>query len=195
MAWELATAAAGAELGVNPFDQPDVQAAKDATNRVLAGLERGEEADDRREPPEALAAQLGALGPGDYLALLAFCPPSPAADRALAAIRALVRARTGAATTAGYGPRFLHSTGQLHKGGPPSGIFVQFLSEDLADLPVPGKPYSFGQLKRAQALGDADALAARGRRLLRVGLGPDAPAGLRAAEAALAQDPSPVTGG
>jgi glucose-6-phosphate isomerase len=195
MAWELATAAAGAQLGVNPFDQPDVQAAKDATNRVLARLERGEEAEDQREPPEAVAAQAGALAPGDYLALLAFCPPSPAADRALAAIRAQVRARTGAATTAGYGPRFLHSTGQLHKGGPASGVFVQFLSEDPEDLPVPGKPYSFGQLKRAQALGDADALAERGRRVLRVGLGPDAAAGLRAAEAALAQDPSPVTGG
>ncbi|MDX6553909.1 MAG: transaldolase / glucose-6-phosphate isomerase [Miltoncostaeaceae bacterium] len=193
MAWELATAAAGAQLGVNPFDQPDVQAAKDATNRVLARMEAGEAPEDERAGPEAVAGALAGLGPGDYLALLAFCPPSPAADRALAGMRTAIRGRAGVATTVGYGPRFLHSTGQLHKGGPPSGSFVQLLSEDPVDLPVPGKPYTFGQLKRAQALGDADALVERGRRVLRVGLGPDAVAGLRAAEVALAQG-SPTGG-
>jgi len=180
MTWELATAAAGALLEVNPFDQPDVQAAKDATARVLGAMERGDAAADARGGPEEAARLVRQARPGDYVAVLGFVPPSPAADRAAADLRRAVRAGTGAASTFGYGPRFLHSTGQLHKGGPDSGVFVQVVSDDPEDLPVPGRPYTFGQLKQAQALGDAQALADRGRRLARVGIGADAPEGLRA---------------
>jgi len=179
MTWELATAAAGAVLGVNPFDQPDVQAAKDATVRVLGQMERGEAPEDVRGGHEEAARLMLAARPGDYVSVLGFLPPSGAADRAAADIRRSVRARTGAATTFGYGPRFLHSTGQLHKGGPASGLFVQAVSDDAHDLPVPGRPYTFGQLKHAQALGDAQALADRGRRLVRIGVGADAAQGLR----------------
>lgn len=185
MTWEIATAAAGTVLDVNPFDQPDVQAAKDATVRVLAEVGRGRTPVDVLEGPEAIGTAVDLLGEGDYLALLAFCPMSPAVDRAAADIRRLARAHTRATTTFGYGPRFLHSTGQLHKGGPDSGVFVQLVSEDPADLPVPGAPYSFAQLKRAQASGDAQALTDRGRRLVRIGLGADAAAGMRAVADAL----------
>jgi hypothetical protein len=127
-----------------------------------------------------VAGAVDAVRDGDYLALLAFCPLSPSCDRAAADVRRLARARTRAATTFGYGPRFLHSTGQLHKGGPDTGVFVQLVSDDPVDVPVPGRPYTFSQLKRAQASGDAQALADRGRRLVRIGLGPDAAAGMRA---------------
>ena len=188
MTWELATAAAGSVLGVNPFDQPDVQAAKDATVAVLSQMERGEEPEDVRQHVEAVRDAVAQVGPGDYLAFLAFCPNSPAADRAAHALRLAARRRTGAATTFGYGPRFLHSTGQLHKGGPDNGVFVQFVSDDAADIPIPGTPHTFGALKRAQACGDAAALAGRGRRLVRIGLGPDPVAGLTAALAALEND-------
>lgn len=185
MTWEVATAAAGTVLDVNPFDQPDVQAAKDATVRVLAEVAAGRVPVDVLEAPEAIGAAVDLLRGGDYLALLAFCPMSPSVDRAAADIRRLVRAHTRATTTFGYGPRFLHSTGQLHKGGPDTGVFVQLVSDDPADLPVPGAPYSFAQLKRAQASGDAQALTDRGRRLVRIGLGADAAAGMRAVADAL----------
>lgn len=185
MTWELATAAAGVVLDVNPFDQPDVQAAKDATNRVLARIGAGSAPADHREGPESVLAAVDAVRPGDYLALLAFCPPSPSVDRHVDEIRREVRLRTGAATTFGYGPRFLHSTGQLHKGGPGTAVVVQFVSDDPADLPVPGAGYTFGTLKRAQALGDAEALAERGRRLTRIGLGADAAGGMGAVARAL----------
>lgn len=188
MTWELATAAAGSVLDLNPFDQPDVQAAKDATVAVLAQMERGEDPEDVREPVAAIRHAVAQVGDGDYLAFLAFCPNSPAADRAAHALRLAARARTGAATTFGYGPRFLHSTGQLHKGGPGNGVFVQFVSDDATDIPIPGTPHTFGALKRAQACGDAAALRERGRRLVRIGLGVDAVAGLTAALAELEND-------
>jgi glucose-6-phosphate isomerase len=182
MGLEVAVAAAGASLGVNPFDQPDVQAAKEAANRALAGA--GVPRDDR-EPPEAIARAVDMLGTGDYLALLAFATPSAEGDRIMTAIRRAVRTRTRAATTAGWGPRFLHSTGQLHKGGPDSGVFVQFLGPGRPDLPIPGQDHTFGDLLRAQAIGDAQALDSRGRRLVRIDLGDDPLDGLRRAAIAV----------
>ncbi len=176
MGLEVAVAAAGAVLGVNPFDQPDVQAAKEAANRALAGA--GIPRDDREEP-EAIARAIDMLGRGDYLSLLTFSTPTPAGDRIMSDIRTAVRRRTRAATTAGWGPRFLHSTGQLHKGGPGSGVFVQLLGPGAPDLPIPGQDHTFGELLRAQAIGDAQALESRGRRLVRIDLGEDPDAGLR----------------
>ncbi len=188
MGLEMAVAAAGAELGVNPFDQPDVQAAKEAANRALAGA--GVPRDDRL-PPEDIPRALDMLDRGDYLALLAFSTPTPEGDRLMAAMRRTVRHRTRAATTAGWGPRFLHSTGQLHKGGPGSGVFVQFLGPGSPDLPIPGQDHTFGDLLRAQAIGDAQALDTAGRRLLRIDLGDDPLMGLRRAAAALGAAPAP----
>ncbi len=182
MGLEVAVAAAGAVLGVNPFDQPDVQAAKEAAGRALAGA--GIPRDDREEP-EAIARAVDMLGRGDYLSLLTFSTPTPEGDRIMASIRRVVRARTRAASTAGWGPRFLHSTGQLHKGGPDSGVFVQLLGPGSPDLPIPGQDHTFGDLLRAQAIGDAQALESRGRRLVRIDLGDDALAGLRRAARAV----------
>lgn len=192
MTWELATAAAGTRMDLNPFDQPNVQSAKDATVAALAKLENGEQLEDVRQPPAAVVDAIDQLRDGDYLALLAFCPNSPAADRAAADIRRLVRDRTRVATTFGYGPRFLHSTGQLHKGGPNSGVFVQMVSDDPVDLPIPGTPHTFSALKRAQAVGDAAALRNEGRRMVRIDLGDDAVAGLNAVRDAIASHPAPT---
>ena len=159
--WEIATAIAGHILGVQPFDQPNVQDAKDATARVLAAP-----APPPQTPP--LAEVLSSLQSGDYLALLAYLPRTPGHAGTLQNLRLLLRDRHGVATTVGFGPRYLHSTGQLHKGGPPSGVFVQIVRDEPVDAPVPGKPYTFAQLKAAQAQGDLEALLARGRRVARV---------------------------
>ncbi len=159
--WEIATAIAGHILGVQPFDQPNVQDAKDATARVLASP-----APPPQTPP--LAEVLSSLQAGDYLALLAYLPRTPEHAETLQNLRLLLRDRHGVATTVGFGPRYLHSTGQFHKGGPPSGVFVQIVRDDPVDAPVPGKPYTFAQLKAAQAQGDLEALLARGRRVARV---------------------------
>ena len=161
--WEIATAVAGHVLGVHPFDQPNVQEAKDATARVLAAP-----APPPQTPP--VAEVLASLRSGDYLALLAYLPRTPENAAALQDLRLRLRDRHGVATTAGFGPRYLHSTGQLHKGGPPSGAFVQIVRDDPVDAPVPGKPWTFAQLKAAQAQGDLEALLARGRRVARVTL-------------------------
>lgn len=161
--WEIATAVAGHVLGVHPFDQPNVQEAKDATARVLAAP-----APPPQTPP--VAEVLASLRPGDYLALLAYLPRTQENAAALQDLRLRLRDRHGVATTAGFGPRYLHSTGQLHKGGPPSGAFVQIVRDDPVDAPVPGKPWTFAQLKAAQAQGDLEALLARGRRVARVTL-------------------------
>ncbi|MXW25092.1 MAG: bifunctional transaldolase/phosoglucose isomerase [Dehalococcoidia bacterium] len=161
--WEIATAVAGHVLGVHPFDQPNVQEAKDATARVLA--------DPSPPPPTpSLADVVATLSPGDYLALLAYLPRTPEHAAKLQDLRLRLRDRHGVATTVGFGPRYLHSTGQLHKGGPPTGVLVQIVRDEPADAPVPGKPYTFGQLKAAQAQGDLEALLARGRRVARVTL-------------------------
>lgn len=162
--WECATAVAGHVLGINPFDQPNVQEAKDATARVLG----------QAAPEELEAVDIGSLlqqiGPGDYVAIQAYLPRTRDVDAQLQAVRLKLRDRYRVATTVGHGPRFLHSTGQLHKGGPNTGVFVQIVSGDDVDLPIPGKPYTFVRLKRAQALGDFQTLRAQGRRVARVTL-------------------------
>ena len=162
--WELAIALVGVVLAINPFDQPDVQSAKDATSRVLAeGLPTID--------PVPLRELLSGVRPGDYLAILAFVDPG---DEVLAAqlerARIALRDRLRVATTIGIGPRFLHSTGQLHKGGPPTGVFLQLVGDDPVDVEIPGQPYGFSMLKQAQAAGDLLALQHRGLRAGRVTL-------------------------
>jgi glucose-6-phosphate isomerase len=178
--WEFATAIAGAVLGVNPFDQPDVEAAKTVTRRLAGEFEAtGTLADD--EPPlqdAAIRALLNQLREGDYFAVLAFIEMKQAHRNALDAIRGLVRDRWKVSTTVGFGPRYLHSTGQAHKGGPNSGVFLVITCDDAEDLPVPEQRYSFGTIKRLQARGDFEVLASRGRRVLRVHL-KNVEAGLR----------------
>lgn len=185
--WEVATAAAGAVLGVNPFDQPDVQLAKELARRALGGeLEPGEGVP--AETPEAVARLerlVAALDPGDYLAVQAFLAPAAATDAALARLRAALRRRTSCPVTVGYGPRFLHSTGQLHKGGPPTVRCLQLVDTPRSDLPVPETGTTFGRLIRAQADGDLAALAARGRQVLRIELGGEPAAAVTALAEAL----------
>jgi transaldolase / glucose-6-phosphate isomerase len=191
---ELTTAVACTVLEVNAFDQPDVQAAKDLTSATIDAYlrERRLPADDApahagAAAAEALRALLDAhAGPGAYVALLAFLPPR--FDAALTALRLAIRRRTGAATSAGYGPRYLHSTGQLHKGGPPSGVFVQLVHERPDEQPIPGLGYGFATLLQAQALGDGRALRERGRPFLRIEVGEDPAAAIEALAAALEED-------
>lgn len=161
--WEFATALAGAALGINPLDQPDVAAAKEATARVL---ERG--LPDL--PPSPVEPMLERVGPGDYLAILAYVDPGAPVVQALSHVRASLGQRLGVATTLGIGPRYLHSTGQYHKGGPDRGVFLQVVADDVEDVAIPGEPHGFSMLKRAQAAGDLDALLERGRRVARVDL-------------------------
>jgi transaldolase / glucose-6-phosphate isomerase len=161
--WEFATAVAGAVLGIQPFDQPNVEEAKRATKEVLEGGERDNEATDD------LGDLLGALGDHDYVAIQAFVDPTNETTDLLERARLAMRDRHTVAVTVGFGPRFLHSTGQLHKGGPDTGVFVQVIDgERDADVSIPGADYTFGQLIDAQALGDVRALRARGRRVARV---------------------------
>lgn len=184
--WEVATAVAGAALEVNPFDEPDVAAAKDATARVLAAFERDGAlpAVEAIEAPFTVArVHVDGAKPPDYVAFQAFLPPSREADESFARIRRAVRDRLKVATTFGYGPRYLHSTGQYHKGGPPTGVFVQVMADPTEDVALPGLPYSLGTVLTAQAIGDLDALRARGRRVIRVRL--RRPDDLAALEAAL----------
>ncbi len=173
--WEYATAVAGAILGINAFDQPNVQEAKDITKQVLSQRRPatvGEGISWAGQPGSTLDAAIQALlaqvKPHDYVALMAYVAPAAETDQALTAIRVAIRDQHRVATTVGYGPRFLHSTGQLHKGGPNTGVFLQIVGDDLNDLQIPGASYSFGQLKQAQALGDYMALRNHGRRVLRV---------------------------
>ncbi len=162
--WEFATAVAGHVLGIHPFDQPNVQEAKDATRRLL-------EADALpTEPYDDLGALLEAVRPGDYLAIQAYLPRTADNSSTLQAARMKLRDQLRVATTLGFGPRFLHSTGQLHKGGPSTGVFIQVVDEPSLDLAIPGKPYTFRRLLDAQAAGDLQALRARGRRVARVRL-------------------------
>ena len=209
--WEVATAIAGAVLGIDPFDQPNVEEAKQLTRDLLARRERGEP--DATAPPAPvargdglvlhgdaalrltsgdsglvaeLARHLARRRPNAYLSLQAFIAPTPARDEAFARIRTLLRDRTGRATTAGYGPRFLHSTGQLHKGGAPIGWFIQLTSDHPADRPIPGWPYTFGELIDAQAAGDFAAIEGHDLPILRVHLGSDPDPGLAALERAVA---------
>jgi glucose-6-phosphate isomerase len=202
--WEVATAFAGAVLGIDAFDQPNVEEAKELTRRVLASAGKasgaGAAADATPDPAPALdVALLGEEGlttavrrtladakPPSYIAIQAFIAPTPTRDAAIDRLRRAL-APTGCATTAGYGPRFLHSTGQLHKGGPPTGVFLQLTSDHPADRPIPGWPYTFGQLIDAQARGDREAIAAHDRPILHVHLGADVDADLAILERAIAR--------
>ena len=163
--WEMATAAAGVVLGVNPFDEPDVAGAKEATGAALAAfVERGRLPEWPSDEPDDIARALAIARPGDYVAVLAYLTPEPATAEALGRLRLLLRDRTGLATTLGYGPRYLHATGQLHKGGPPTPIVVILTPEHEDDLPIPGERYGFGTLALAEALGDLSTLRAAHRR-------------------------------
>ena len=162
---EFATAVAGWALGINPFDQPDVQIAKDTTGRILGEIAAGGELPEPEQAgDDELRALLGEAGPPDYVAILGFMTASEEVDAAVAALRRAIRKATKATTTFGYGPRYLHSTGQLHKGGPPSGRFLVLLHDGPEDVPIPGKPFTFRVLKNAQAFGDLETLRSRGRR-------------------------------
>jgi glucose-6-phosphate isomerase len=185
--WEMATAVAGYRLGIQPFDQPNVESAKvRAGEMVSAYSETGELPEGESAPLAAGALHdfLAQAQPGDYISLQAYVPPTVESDEALQALRQELLQRYRLATTVGYGPRFLHSTGQLHKGDAGNGIFVQFTSDPQADVAIPdeaGRPESsmtFGVLKMAQALGDAQALQDEDRRLIRFHLGTDVVGGL-----------------
>jgi transaldolase/glucose-6-phosphate isomerase len=199
--WEFATAVAGSVIGINPFDQPDVEASKIETRKLTdAYNETGALPPERPFATEdgiklfadernakalgsnvtgAIKAQLARVGSGDYVALLAYIDRNPATIAALTRLRERIRDTKHVATCVGFGPRFLHSTGQTYKGGPNSGVFLQITADDANDLPVPGEKYTFGVVKAAQARGDFDVLAERGRRALRVHLGPDVQAALQ----------------
>ena len=165
--WEMATAVAGHILGIQPFDQPNVQQAKDATNRLVAHyLEHGALPD--RPTTLTLQELLGRVRPGAYLAIQAYTQQSPEIDEAISKLRRSVTERYRIATTTGYGPRYLHSTGQLHKGGPPDALFLQIEAEHAPDLKIPGERYTFGVLAAAQAMGDLEALTSLGRSVARV---------------------------
>ena len=190
--WEVATAIAGAVLGIDPFDQPNVEEAKQLTRDALERAERGQATEstvpfvaaDDPALADRLTEHLARRAPNAYLALQAFIAPTEARDVAFGRIRSALRDATRNATTAGYGPRFLHSTGQLHKGGPSTGWFVQLTADHPTDREIPGWPYTFGRLIDAQADGDHAAIAAHDLPILRVHLGTDPDAGLAALERA-----------
>ncbi len=201
--WEMATATAGALLGINAFDQPNVQESKDFTRFYLEEFKQSgrlpEEspvftdggvrvfADDANRQALAgasslanvVAAHLSRVRTGDYVAINTYLERTPAAHDAFQRIRAIIRDAKRVATTLGYGPRFLHSTGQLHKGGPDSGVFFQITADQGEDLDIPDEPYSFGTLAAAQALGDLKSLSTRNRRVIRIHLGGNVDDGLR----------------
>ena len=207
--WEIATAVAGSIIGINAFNQPDVEASKIETRKLTSEYEA-----NGKLPPEApffessgiklfadqknagalkggaklagiLKTHLSRIGTGDYFAVLGYIPMNPANEKALQKIRHAVRDAKRVATVLGFGPRFLHSTGQAYKGGPNTGVFLQITCDDAEDLPVPGQKYTFGVVKAAQARGDFAVLAERGRRALRVHLGKDLKAGLAALSKAI----------
>ncbi|HEY2742781.1 MAG TPA: hypothetical protein VGI69_11460, partial [Gaiellaceae bacterium] len=159
--WEFAIAVAGAYLEINPFDQPDVQAAKDKTNEVLA---TGKE--PQLEPEGSIEELLAQAQEGDYVCVQAFVDPATDLDPLVTRLRR----ESGLVVTHGYGPRYQHSTGQLHKGGPNTGLFLQLIDDPGDELPIPGKPFGFRRLIRAQAAGDLETLKERGRRVARVRL-------------------------
>ena len=208
--WEFATAVAGAVIGIDPFDQPDVEASKIETKKLTEAYSHSGSLPDEKPfltdgtialysdaknaailstagpTLEAVVkAHLARIGKGDYAALLAYIERTPAHIALLQDLRTAIRDHTHAATVAEFGPRFLHSTGQAYKGGPNSGVFLQITADDAADLPVPGEKYTFGVVKAAQARGDFDVLAERGRRALRVHIGGGLEAGLQRLAAAI----------
>jgi transaldolase/glucose-6-phosphate isomerase len=186
--WELAVATTGIILNINPFDQPNVQESKDSTNRILGEFQKTQRLPEENaviiEKPlyfygdgkhkngkHMLRAFLSQVRPGDYIALQAYFTETPAIERDLQTIRNYLRDMLHVATTSGYGPRFLHSTGQYHKGGPNTGLFIQLTADDIEDIPVPDSNYTFSILKQAQAMGDLQALRNHNRRVLRIHLG------------------------
>jgi transaldolase/glucose-6-phosphate isomerase len=213
--WEIATAVAGSIIGINAFNQPDVEASKIATRSLTTEYEKNGSLPSEKpifdnvgvklftDPKNAdalakavgadkslagyLRAHLGRLGAGDYFALLAFIQMNPEHETALQQIRHTLRDKKRTATCLGFGPRFLHSTGQAYKGGPNSGVFLQVTCDDAVDLPVPGQKYTFGIVKAAQARGDFQVLADRDRRALRVHLGRDVKSGLATLMAAVSE--------
>jgi transaldolase/glucose-6-phosphate isomerase len=194
--WELAVAAAGSVMGIDPFDQPDVELAKELAKKAMArdpvqtpkaqAVDGAAAADRPAELGNAFALWLAQARPGDFIAIQAYLAPEAGTTRALQALRLALSKKTGLATTLGYGPRFLHSTGQLHKGGPNEALVLQLVDEPARDLAVPETDLTFGRLIRAQALGDYQALVQRGRRVLRVDLKDD-PSGSLGLIAALAE--------
>jgi transaldolase/glucose-6-phosphate isomerase len=211
--WEIATAVAGAIIGINAFNQPDVEASKGATRKLTSEYEK-----TRALPPETpilehsgvklftdekntaalaqaagrsrtlaayLKAHLNRLGAGDYFCISAYVEMNETHQQPLQAMRQAVRDAKKVATCLGYGPRFLHSTGQAYKGGPNSGVFLQITCDDAVEVPVPGRKYTFGVVKAAQARGDFQVLAERQRRALRVHLGSDVAAGLATVQRAI----------
>jgi glucose-6-phosphate isomerase len=196
--WEFATAVASSLLKIDAFDQPNVQESKDNTKRLLGEFVAkgalpqqapvveegalklyGEDQSLASTLDSAIAAHLGKVHAGDYVAITQYFVETPEAEALVQQLRLAVRNRTGAAVTTGYGPRFLHSTGQLHKGGGNNGVFLQLTSEDAQDVAIPREPFGFSVLKQAQALGDLESLMKHGRRAARVELGRDVLAGLR----------------
>jgi transaldolase/glucose-6-phosphate isomerase len=201
--WEIATAVAGSIIGINAFNQPDVEASKIETKKLTSEYESTGSlpaespflttkegklfADERNAAAlslgkslgEVIASHLSRLGAGDYFAVLGYIPMNAEYEAALESIRIAVRNAKKVATCLGFGPRFLHSTGQAYKGGPNSGVFLQITCDDASDLSVPGQKYTFGIVKAAQARGDFAVLAERGRRALRVHLGKNLKSGLK----------------
>jgi transaldolase/glucose-6-phosphate isomerase len=200
--WEIATASAGAILGINAFNQPNVQESKDNTNRLLKVVREKDRLPEEKPAltegslriyaqdtaptmTETLRQFLAQAQPGDYVAIQAYLTESPGTEEMLQVIRLYLRNKLHVATTLGYGPRFLHSTGQFHKGGPNTGLFLQLTADDAEDTPVPEQPYTFGVFKRAQALGDLEALRKHERRVVRIHMEADLSQGLVALEEAL----------
>jgi glucose-6-phosphate isomerase len=161
--WEFAVAVAATYLEINPFDQPDVQAAKDKTSEVLATGK-----DPSLEPEGSVDELVAEAGERDYVCVQAFLPPSPENDARIAAVVSELRRKSGCVVTHGYGPRYLHSTGQLHKGGANTGLFLQLVDDGGEELSIPGRPFGFRRLIRAQAAGDYESLKERGRRVARI---------------------------
>jgi hypothetical protein len=213
--WEIATAVAGSILGINAFNQPDVEASKIATKSLTSEYEKSgslppekpvlddkgvklftdeKNASDLAKAAGSdkslagyLKAHFGRIKAGDYFAVLGYIQMNEPHEKALQTIRHTLRDKKHVATCLGFGPRFLHSTGQAYKGGPNSGVFLQITCDDAKDLPVPGQKYTFGIVKAAQARGDFQVLAERGRRALRVHLGADLESGLRTLQDAVKQ--------
>jgi transaldolase / glucose-6-phosphate isomerase len=212
--WQFATAVAGSVLGVNPFDQPDIEGSKVATRKLTSEFEKSgtmtretalregdglvlftdsknakdlDSAAPEKTVVSTLKAHFGRVKAGDYVALLPYLEMSPATEAEMQGLRALLRDKLKAATSVGFGPRYLHSSGQAYKGGANNGVFLMITADDPADLPVPGHKYTFGVVKAAQARGDCSVLAERGRRVLRVHLGKDIKGGLAALRKAIQQ--------
>jgi len=211
--WEIATAVAGSVIGINAFNQPDVEASKVATRNLTAEYEKtgtlpaekpiledkgiklftdaknavalAQAAGGNKSLAGYLQAHFSRIKAGDYFAVLGYIQMNDEHEQQLQTIRHSVRDKKHVATCLGFGPRFLHSTGQAYKGGPNSGVFLQLTCDDAKDLPVPGQKYTFGVVKAAQARGDFQVLAERGRRALRVHLGADLQSGLRTLQAAV----------